>query len=346
MVEILDCTIRDGSYVTGYNWEKQDLIDIVTVLSNSQIKFIEIGNGTGLGAYRNIVGALDDESYIKTCVSHKGNSKIGAFFIPKIGNKEDILKFCDLGGDFIRIGVNPNSEDLKNALEYIEFAKSKDLYVCVNLMKTYALSKYQFAEKCSVLQNYGIDCIYVVDSAGTMLPNQVAEYIRIIKDLYNIELGFHGHNNLMLANANSLSAAENGAILVDSSLMSLGRGAGNAQTESLVAILQKANLLNKDIDIISLSDVGSSVISKYLKRNQTLLKQDIMIGLAMFHDSNMNLVEKYAKEYNIDSILLMKEVSKINIINPSEELFKKVAERISNGDSINIFYPKFPHKDY
>ena len=71
-----------------------------------------------------------------------------------------------------------------------------------------------------------------------------------------------------------------------------------------------------------------------------------MIGLAMFHDSNMNLVEKYAKEYNIDSILLMKEVSKINIINPSEELFKKVAERISNGDSKNIFYPKFPHKNY
>ena len=344
MSNILDCTIRDGSYATNYQWDSKDLEDIVSALSDIGIKYIEIGNGTGLGAYRNINNALDDDSYIKHTIPFKGLSYIGAFFIPGVGTKEDMLKFRDKGGDFIRIGTN--ATETEKSIAYIEYGKKIGFKVFCNLMKTYAISEYKLAYRSYDIIKAGVDCIYIVDSAGGMLPSQVASYFKSMKKLYSIELGFHGHNNLLLANANSLTAIENGAEYVDSTLMSLGRGAGNAQTESLVALLQKAKLIDTNLSVSKLADLSQSIISRISNRLAGSSKRDIFIGIANFHDSNLPLVEKYSKQYNVNQEILIEEVSKINVVNPSEELFELAAKKISEGVKEIVFFPKFSHQKY
>lgn len=342
MVNVLDCTIRDGSYATQNRWNPQTLQDIVSGLAAFGIRYIEIGNGTGLGAYRKLENATDDDAYFENTIPYKGDSLIGAFFIPGTGTKEDLKHFREAGGDFVRIGANPT--DIEKTVEYIEYAKSLGFWVSGNLMKTYAISVYQMARKAHVMVQAGVDCVYIVDSAGGMLPDRVGEYVDALLDLFDIEVGFHGHNNLMMANANSLAAIQHGAKFADSSLMSLGRGAGNAQTEALVAILQRAGYMDNGINVLDLADFGERIISQLIANSPSAMsKRDIAVATAFFHDSYMPLLTKAAEKYHVDPDVLITEVSKVNMINPSQELFDNTAARIAEGKNA-IFFPKFSHK--
>lgn len=344
MVNILDCTIRDGSYVTNYQWDNKHLQQIVDRLSKAGVPYIEIGNGTGLGMYRSNASAKNDKEYFENTIPYKNHSKIGAFFIPGIGNEEDIHRFKDEGGDFLRIGVN--ATEVVKALPYVKFAKNLGFEVFCNLMKSYSVTTYQLAYACSDLVDSGVDCIYIVDSAGGMTPIQVQEYFSAINKMYEVKLGFHGHNNLLLANGNSYMAAISGASFVDATLMTLGRGAGNAQLESLVALFQKDNLIDDSIDVKALCELSEEIIKEILDTQSVNLKRNIVIGVANFHDSYLNIAEKYAKKYNVDVDLLITEVSKINMVNPSEELFDLVASKITTNTISSIYFPKFYHKNY
>lgn len=344
-MNIIDCTIRDGSYATNYNWNKEDLKKIVSTLSKNGIRYIEIGNGTGLGAFRKLREALSDQEYFKNTIPFKGNSLIGAFFIPGIGTKEDILVFREAGGDFIRIGAN--ATEMYKTYDYITFAKSLGLKVFSNLMKTYAISTYQLIMYAQSLVELGVDGIYVVDSAGGMLPKQISRMVKAIKSFYDIPIGFHGHNNLLMANANSLAAIESGADYVDATLGGLGRGAGNAQLESLIAIFQKAGLMDNNISVFELSDLSHQTIGlNYCDLIKGSSKREITEGTTNFHSSYTDLLEKTAKKYRVNAELLMQEVCKINIIDPSEELFEMAAANILAGKDGRIFAPKFYHKKY
>ncbi len=341
MVNILDCTIRDGSYATHNHWSPEVLQDIVGGLSALGIRYIEIGNGTGLGAYRNIKDATTDDEYYKNTIPYKGDSHIGAFFIPGIGTKDDLLHFREAGGDFVRIGANPT--DIDKTVEYIKYAKSLGFWVAGNLMKTYAISVYQMAQKAHIMARAGVDCVYIVDSAGGMLPDRVGEYVDAILGLFDVEVGFHGHNNLMMANANSLSAVRHGARFIDASIMSLGRGAGNTQLETLIAVLQRAGYMDNTINILEMADFGERIISQLLSSPIAMSKRDITVGAAYFHDSYMPLLMKASEKYHVNPDILMTEVSKVNMINPSAELFDEIASRLAEGKNA-ILFPKFSHK--
>jgi len=341
-VNLLDCTIRDGSYVTHYFWDTDILEKVVSTLSKQGIKYIEIGNGTGIGAYRTVPNSLEDAAYYEHTIPFKGDSLIGSFCIPGTATFEDLKFFKEQGGDFVRIGTNATQTE--KALPFIEKARELGLWVSCNLMKTYAISKYQWVQYSDKLVKAGAECIYFVDSAGGMLPDEVGDYMKALKSFYNVEVGFHGHNNFLMANANSLKAAECGAKFIDVTLGGLGRGAGNAQLESMVPILQKVNLLNQDLDFFALANLANSIVGNYKVKGSS--KREINIGSSNFHDSFTSKLEEAANRYNVDADQLLVEVCKINIVNPSTELFNTVAERMADGLSNDFFSVKYHHKDY
>lgn len=341
-MNILDCTIRDGSYATNYRWPFNVVSNIVSTLPSFGVKYIEIGNGTGLGSYREDPLYMTDDDYFSCAFPYKGDSKIGAFFIPQIGDFADLDKLRNSGGDFVRIGVN--STEVNSALCYIQYAKSIGLYVFCNLMKTYAISKFQMIEYSEKIIRAGVDCIYIVDSAGGMIPTQVAEYVKVLKHFYDVSVGFHGHNNLSMANANSLAALEAGADFVDATLGGIGRGAGNAQLESLMIVLQKSNLFTHNADLLCLSEFSKSIFNNLETNLKGNSMRDVVVGMANFHDSYTCILESIAKKYKISPEKLLIEVSKINLVNPSEELFDSVAQRIASSLEYDFFAPKYHKK--
>ena len=90
-----------------------------------------------------------------------------------------------------------------------------------------------------LVESFGLDEITIMDSAGTMMPHQVSEYVKAMVAAVDIPVAFHGHNNLGLSVANAIAAAEAGGTVFDCGLLGMARSAGNCATELLVATFQR-----------------------------------------------------------------------------------------------------------
>lgn len=326
-IKILDCTLRDGSYAINFQFTARDTMNICRGLERSGIDLIEVGHGLGIGASspKNGIAFESDLEYISSARSVVSSAKIGAFYIPGIGSIDQLNDARNAGLNFIRIGVNVN--DILSAINHIEAALSYDIDVHLNLMKSYALYPDELLEALSPLEQLGLSSVYIVDSAGCMLPRQVSKYISALND-NGWAAGFHGHNNLDLANANCLAALEAGAKYVDSSLCGMGRSAGNAQTEVISWLIkQEGYMIN--IDQFNLFDLIEETIKPLMIYPQGKSAIEIITGMSRFHSSYLPRFKKATNKYDVNIYRLIQNVSSIDCIDPSEELILSIAKDLN-----------------
>lgn len=337
MINIIENTLRDGSYRVNFKFSADDTYRIVRGLDKLGFRHIEVGHGLGLGAWNKPHIGLareNDKRYIKAARKAAKNAKIGTFFIPHIGTKDDIKLAVDSGIDFIRVGINIH--EYKKTEEYVALAKKYNLEVAVNLMKSYAVKSYQFTQIVTEIDKWGLaDIVYLVDSAGCMVPHEVKEYIERTKEKVTTNLGFHGHNNLSLAVANSLEAIKAGATYVDTCVRSMGRSAGNAQTEIVIYLLQKMNLIEYEIDIYKLYKFANEFVVPLMPESQGLSDEEIHIGVSKFHTSFMKFADTASEKFNVDKKKLIKQVSDINCLNPTQNLFDEIAKSLPEKNEVN-----------
>ena len=327
-IKILDCTLRDGSYQNNFQFTKNDNLKITKILSDAGIEYIEVGHGLGLGAYRNkkYSSFENDITYIKSSIIGK-NKKLGVFFIPEFGKILDIKKAISNGVNFIRVGTEVN--DFKNTRKYLDVIKSYNAFSCLNLMKTYNSDVKEITSVINKIEKWkNIDVVYVVDSAGCMTPEDVDNYVTAIKENSDLKIGFHGHNNMGLANANSIAAINSGASYIDSSVKGLGRSAGNAQTEILCYLLKK-NGIECNINFFELMDLGEKYLKNIVPNFNSLSSIDIMLGISKIHSSSLPILFRSASDYDINIYRLIFEVSLQNIKNINRKNINIVAKELS-----------------
>ena len=298
MIEILECTLRDASYPIAYQFTAEDTALIAAGLYQSGFTRIEIGHGLGLRASGIKYGfaAATDEQYLSAASCVLPQRIFGVFAIPGIAELDDVDLVAKFGGGFIRVGTDVNRTEL--AESFIKRGKDQGLEVSSNLMKTYMASPTEVVERSLQLQEWGADIVAVVDSAGGMLPGSLREYISSLIEAGVKKVGFHGHNNLQLAVANTLTAIEAGATVVDSTLRGLGRSSGNAQTEALVMCLHRLGY-KTGIDIFQTMDISEKIIAP-LARGRGSDNIEVASGYSLFHSGFLPLVEKIARTKNID----------------------------------------------
>lgn len=333
-INILETTLRDGSYAVNYSFTSADTSIICHELEAAGFEFIEVGHGVGLRASLKGYGAAaaTDEEYMVAAKEALTNTKWGMFCIPGIAEIEDIDLAAKHGMGFVRIGTNVT--DIEKSEPFIKKAKSYGMFVTANYMKSYALSPEKFAEKVKLSEKYGVDVVYVVDSAGGMFPEDVRKYIEAIRKVSNIPLGFHGHDNLGLAIANSLEAVHLGVDFVDTSLQGLGRSAGNASTEILISSLKKKGY-DLNLDLFKILDLGQRYIQPILNRKGQM-PLDIISGYADFHSSYMPHIQKYSAKYKVNPLLLIIEICKIDKVDLKEEILESVAQKIKKNEDIYL----------
>ena len=331
---VLDCTLRDGSYVIDFQFTKEDTSNIALNLCEAGFSYIEVGHGVGLGASSmgfDIAAATDEEYCIATESVIENKAKWGMFCIPGIAKIEDLQMAIDHGMDFVRIGTDVNKVDQSE--KFIELAKKNGLEVFSNFMKSYVLSPKDFSQIVNKSHNFGADGIYIVDSAGGMLPSQIKAFVRESLNLNpDFILGFHGHNNLGLAMANALVCIEEGVKFIDSSLQGFGRSSGNVVAEHLICMLDLLGL-NDSFDPIKIMDLGENLIRPIIVQ-RGLSSLDITAGWAQFHSSFMPLVLKTAQKERVDPRLLIYEACKLNKITSSSEQLLEIANSINKTNSI------------
>lgn len=328
---ILDVTLRDGSYEVDFKFSCQDLIEVGKTLQSSGIRCFEIGHGQGLNASnpKNGIALCTDEEYLSAAAQNLSAIKYGTFCIPGIARVCDIDLLAKYNASFVRIGCNTTVDDVKSTRDYIYHAKELGLTVFANYMKTYVADFKLFEQCVKMTESYGADYMVIVDSAGCMFPEDIKAYYDVIKNTCHrdIKVGFHGHDNLGLAVANSLYALSIGCDIVDTSLQSLGRGAGNASTEQILAILQKKYGVSS-YQLAPLMQFSENYLRSRVKF-KGVSGLDTYCGIAGFHSGYMNSIRKYAELYSVNPYSLIVEYCKHDRIGMNESLLEQIAKSLS-----------------
>ncbi|WP_196886353.1 hypothetical protein [Aureivirga sp. CE67] len=299
-MKILDCTFRDGGYYT--NWDFNENIQKIYFESINKlpIDIIEVG-------YRNIIheGYQGEYFYtpINTLAKIKENTdkEIAILIDQKSVEKKDLdylLSSCIQYIDLVRIAVKP--ENVFDALDLAKEIKKYDLKVAFNVMYLSEWDKYEEIDLVLPQLSGQVDYFYLVDSFGSVFPDFVREKIQYVKSKTDVEVGFHGHNNIELALINSLTAMEAGATLIDSTITGMGRGAGNLKTELLLSVLNKTQKIPVDFD--ALSEVTSAFSNLKEEYNWGTSLPYMVSGIRSLPQKNvMEWVSK--KFYSLNSVV-------------------------------------------
>lgn len=320
---IIDNTIRDGSYAVDFKFSLKDVKIIASKLSKLGLEYIEVGHGMGLNASSDKYGiALEsDVDYIKTAIKAAPDSKIGIFCIPGIAKLKDVESAIKNGISFIRIGTTV--DQLENVKPFIKYAHSKCIEVFVNFMKTYTYLPDDFGKGAAKVEHYGADGVYIVDSAGMMMPEDIQLYIDSTRKYSDISLGFHGHNNLGLAVANSVYCVENGVKYIDCSFQGLGRSLGNASLEQVVMVLERKGLI-KHFDIPAMLEYGHDCLKKIVD-DKAINPLDYICGYSGFHSSFLKDIYRCCNQHEVDPLRLIMAYSEINKTTMDYDILEKVA---------------------
>lgn len=333
-INILETTLRDGSYAINFSFTSLDTAIISKQLEDAGFEYIEIGHGVGLNASNRGYGRAvqTDEEYMIAAESVLERAKYGMFCIPGIARLEDLDLASKHNMGFVRIGTNVT--EVKKSEEYVKRAKDNGLFVTANYMKSYVLPPKKFAENVRLSEKWGIDLIYIVDSAGGMFAEDVRAYFKAIREVSDLPVGFHGHDNLGLATSNSLEAAKLGFEIIDSSVQGLGRSSGNACTEILAMALIKLGY-DLNIDFLKLLSIGRVYVRPLITANGRGVL-DIIAGYADFHSSYMHHIQKYSAKYNVNPAILIIEMCKRDKVNCDEKVLDEVALSIHKKEDVYL----------
>lgn len=324
---ILECTLRDGSYAISFQFTAADTSVIAGALEEVGFDLIEIGHGIGLGASERGMGvaAETDEGYMKAAADTLRQAAWGMFCIPGIATVDHINLAADYGMNFIRVGTNVTEVD--QARPFIERAKAHGMTVYANFMKSYASPPEEFAELTARAAGFGVDAVYLVDSAGGMFPEDVRHYVEAVRRLTPVALGFHGHHNLGMGVANALTAVEVGVEIIDSSLQGFGRSSGNTPTEQFLCALERRGL-GIGIDPIRVMDIGEQYIQPLItSRGHGSI--DTVSGYAQFHSSYMGVIREFASKYRIDPRRLIIAICAVDKVNAPRDLVEELARKLA-----------------
>jgi 4-hydroxy 2-oxovalerate aldolase len=194
-------------------------------------------------------------------------------------------------------------------------------------------SAQKVLEQAKLMESYGADVVYVVDSAGAMFPEDARDRVSALKqNLTTAEVGFHAHENLGLAIGNTLAAIEEGASVVDGTLCGLGGGAGNAAVEVLVAVLNKLGY-ETGVDLYKIMNAAENIMRPRMLRPQVIDRASLALGYAGVYSSFLLHTYKAAERFKVDPIDILIELGKRRIVGGQEDMIIDVAYELSQSTS-------------
>ncbi|MFC8127361.1 hypothetical protein [Streptomyces sp. NPDC057302] len=298
-LEILDATLRDGSYAVDFQLDENFVRKLLRRLEATPINKVEIGHGLGFEAEQSGIKAsnIDLAKWCEIAGQELSTTPWGMFAQPAFSRLETLADLCKEGMSFVRIGMEP--EKVPDHLDYLRRATEICDEVYLNLMKTSSTPAQELPELLRDIP--AVAGLYVVDSCGSMMPDDVQRYVTVAKDICPV-VGFHGHDNLGMANANSIAAFQAGATIADGTLDGIGRGAGNAETESLAGIMR---VLGSDrFDYKELAK-----LAHFCRTNLELLPEDrnmqVLGGVIGIHSGFFPLIDQLCEELAVEPAPLM-----------------------------------------
>jgi 4-hydroxy 2-oxovalerate aldolase len=326
---ISDPTLRDGNHAISHQLDAGQIAAYCASADAAGIPIVEVGHGNGIGASSLQLGIskIEDISAIRIARQNLKTSLLGIHVIPGFATIEKDLKpALDEGVDVVRVASHCSEADITE--RHIQYAVSRGKIVYGVLMMSHMVSKEILADEALKMQNYGAEGIIFMDSAGHFLPQDVMERVRILVEVLSIPVGFHAHNNLGMAIANSLAAIESGASMLDGCSRGFGAGAGNAQLEVLVGVLERLGY-KTNIDFYKLLDTADLAEALLIESIPAINSLSIVSGLAGVFSGFAKPVTRLAKKFDVDPRDIFFELGRRKIIAGQEDIIIEVASALS-----------------
>jgi len=329
---ITDTTLRDGSHALRHQFTREQVRAVVQALDRAGVPVIEVTHGDGLGGSSIQYGfsRTDELDLIAEAAETAQRARIAALLLPGVGTRKELKEAVARGLQVVRIATQCTEADVSQ--QHFAMAKEMGLEAVGFLMMAHMRPPEVLVEQALLMQSYGADCVYVVDSAGAMLPRDAYERVKALKEALQIQVGFHAHNNLGLAIGNTLAALEAGADQVDGCLRGLGAGAGNAPTEVLAAVLDKMGL-NPGLDVFGLMDAAEFVVAPLMPYQPLPDRDSLTIGYAGVYSTFLLHAKRAGERYGVDPREILVELGRRQAVAGQEDWILDVALDLARQSS-------------
>jgi 4-hydroxy-2-oxovalerate/4-hydroxy-2-oxohexanoate aldolase len=329
-ITLHDMTLRDGMHPKRHQITLAQMRSIAQGLDDAGVPLIEVTHGDGLGGSSVNYGfpAHTDEAYLSAVIPLLKNAKVSALLIPGIGTVEHLMMARDLGVHTIRVATHCTEADV--AEQHIVKARSLDMDTVGFLMMAHMNSPEGLVKQAKLMEAYGANCIYVTDSAGYMLPDDVRLRLRAVRDALKpeTELGFHGHHNLAMGVANSIAAVECGANRIDAAAAGLGAGAGNTPIEVLVAVCDRMGI-QTGVDLFKIQDVAEDLVVPIMDHIIRIDRDALTLGYAGVYGSFLLFAKRAEQKYGIPAREILLELGRRKLVGGQEDMIEDAALTLS-----------------
>jgi 4-hydroxy 2-oxovalerate aldolase len=329
---LVDSSLRDGMHTVSHRFEPDEIRAVARSLDLAGADVIEVGHGDGLGGSSIQYGesAAADRDLISAAVGAVKRARVAVLLLPGVGTLRHLEEAHELGASVARIATHCTEPDI--ARQHIRFACAHGMTAVGFLMMSHMLAPSELAEQAALMASYGAHVVYVVDSAGALVPASARERILALRNRLDCEVGFHGHDNLGCAIGNTLAAVDAGATWVDGSMRGLGAGAGNARLEVLAAALERSGRPTT-ASVSALIDTAEDIVRPLMEREQVIDRNALMLGYAGVYSSFLLHAERAAERYGIPAHEILVELGRRKVVGGQEDMVIDVAARLSRRRS-------------
>jgi 4-hydroxy-2-oxovalerate/4-hydroxy-2-oxohexanoate aldolase len=325
-VVLHDMCLRDGMHAKKEQMSLDQMVRVATALDAAGVPLLQVTHGAGLGgnSLQHGFAPHSNEEYLRAVVPRLKQAKVSVLLIPGLGTMRELQSAHDCGARSVHVATHCTEAD--TSPQHIAFARKLGMDTSGFLMMAHLNTPDGLAQQGRLMESYGAQTVYITDSAGYMLPDDVRRAVGGMRAVLKpeTEIGFHGHNNLGMGIANSLAAIEEGATRIDASVAGLGAGAGNTPLEVFAAVCDRMGIVT-GVDLFQLMDMAEDVIVPMMDHLVRVDRESLTLGFAGVYSTFLLHSKRAGMRFGVPARDILVELGRKKMIGGQEDMILDTA---------------------
>ncbi|MFK4754141.1 4-hydroxy-2-oxovalerate aldolase [Oceanobacter antarcticus] len=316
-----DMCLRDGMHAKREQISVAEMVKVAKGLDAAGIPYLQCTHGAGLGgnSLQHGFAMASNEEYINAVANAVTNAKVSVLLLPGLGTMKELKSAYKEGARSVHVATHCTEAD--TSPQHIACARELGMDTTGFLMMAHLNNAKGLVKQAKLMESYGAQTVYITDSAGFMLPEDVTERIEALRDALEpgTEIGFHGHHNMGMGIANSIAAVEAGATRIDASVAGMGAGAGNTPLEVFVAVVERMGA-KTGTDLFQLMDLAEDVIVPLMDQPVRVDRDSLTLGYAGVYSTFLLHAKRAAERFGVPARDVLVELGRKKMIGGQEDM--------------------------